>query len=169
MDQRVFRDVLGHFPTGVTVVTATTPEGPVGMTLQSFMSLSLDPPLVLLAADRSSTTWPRVSTERQLVINILAEHQSELARKFARSGTDKFADVELQMPAPSRHPVLTDALAWFDCEIVTTYEGGDHVIAVCAVNDFEVADQKAGRINPLVFHRSQFPTLTPPAIQTIPS
>lgn len=161
IDQRMFRDVLGHFPTGVTVVTAMTPTGPVGMTLQSFMSLSLDPPLVLLAADRNSTTWPKVSDERKLVINILAEHQGEIARQFSRSGTDKFAGVELQTSVAVQHPVLVGALAWFDCEIIDIHEGGDHVIAICQVTDFAVADSQAISVNPLIFHRSRFPTLTP--------
>lgn len=161
IDQRVFRDALGHFPTGVTVVTASTPTGPVGMTLQSFMSLSLDPPLVLLAADRKSTTWPRVAENEKLVINILAEHQGEIARQFARSGTDKFAGVGLQRSVSTQHPVLEDAVAWFDCEIVETHEGGDHVIAVCLVTDFAVPGPEADLTDPLIFHRSRFPTLAP--------
>jgi 3-hydroxy-9,10-secoandrosta-1,3,5(10)-triene-9,17-dione monooxygenase reductase component len=161
IDQRVFRDALGHFPTGVTVVTASTPTGPVGMTLQSFMSLSLDPPLVLLAVDRKSTTWPRVAENEKLVINILAEHQGEIARQFARSGTDKFAGVGLQRSVSTQHPVLEDAVAWFDCEIVETHEGGDHVIAVCLVTDFAVPGPEVDLADPLIFHRSRFPTLAP--------
>lgn len=163
IDQRQFRDVLGHFPTGVTVVTASTTEGPVGMTLQSFMSLSLDPPLVLLAADRGSTTWPKVADEGRLAINVLAEHQSELARQFARSGTDKFAGVELEDTTRSTHPLLKGALAWFDCEIVDIHEGGDHLIAICAITDFAVVGEADSRMNPLVFFRSGFPSLAPQA------
>lgn len=158
-DQREFRDVLSQFPTGVTVVTSETSDGPVGMTLQSFMSLSLNPPLVLLTADRSSTTWPKIAAERSLAVNVLAENQEGTARQFARSGTDKFLGVDLEANTRSDHPLLKDALAWLDCEIVETYDGGDHVIAICSIRDFAVTGEVGQRLNPLVFFRSAFPAL----------
>jgi 3-hydroxy-9,10-secoandrosta-1,3,5(10)-triene-9,17-dione monooxygenase reductase component len=162
IDQRRFRDVVGHFPTGVAVVTAATANEPVGMTLQSFMSLSLDPALVLLAVDRGSTTWPKIAGGRRLLINILSEDQSELARQFARSGTDKFAGVELVETTTSDHPLLHGSVAWFDCELTDQHDGGDHIIAVCAIQDFGITHQEDTTRQPLVFFRSGFPRLAPP-------
>jgi 3-hydroxy-9,10-secoandrosta-1,3,5(10)-triene-9,17-dione monooxygenase reductase component len=168
IDQRKFRDVVAHFPTGVAVVTSATAGGPAGMTLQSFMSLSLDPALVLLAVDRSSTTWPRVADEGRLLINVLAEDQSELARQFARSGTEKFAGVDLVESSRTDHPLLRGSVAWFDCTIEDQHPGGDHVIAVCRINDFDTTlDQDAAHPAPLVFFRSQFPTIVSPSALTV--
>ncbi|HEV7870413.1 MAG TPA: flavin reductase family protein, partial [Modestobacter sp.] len=100
VDPRVMRDVLGHFVSGVTVVTAMGADGPLGFTCQSFSSLSLDPPLVAFAPARTSTTWPRLREAGRFCVNVLAEEQSDLSRQFARSGTDKFAGVSW---APSPH------------------------------------------------------------------
>ncbi|MYR07946.1 flavin reductase [Gordonia sp. SID5947] len=170
IDQRKFRDVVAHFPTGVAVVTSATASGPAGMTLQSFMSLSLDPALVLLAVDRSSTTWPRVADEGKLLINVLAEGQSELARQFARSGTDKFAAVDLVESDRTDHPLLHGSVAWFDCTIVDQHPGGDHLIAVCSINDFDTTlDQDSLHPSPLVFFRSQFPTIVSATPGAVPS
>ena len=128
---------------------------PIGLTIQSFTSLSLDPPLILLSPARSSTTWPRLRAVGRLCINILAEGQADLARQFARSGTDKYAGVRWT-PSPSTlSPRFPDALAWIDCEIGSEYEGGDHFVVICRVLD--LGAQHAGR--PLVFFQSGFQRL----------
>jgi flavin reductase (DIM6/NTAB) family NADH-FMN oxidoreductase RutF len=93
VDPRLMREVLGHFASGVTVVTAMTTDGPIGFTCQSFSSLSLDPPLVAFAPARTSGTWSRLRAAGQFCVNVLAEEQSGLSQAFARSGTDKFAGV----------------------------------------------------------------------------
>ena len=151
------REVLGHFASGVTVVTAVTGSGPIGFTCQAFSSLSLDPPLVVFAPARTSRTWPRLREIGRFCVNVLAEDQDPLSRAFARSGTDKFAGVPW---TPSAHgaPVLRDVVAWIDCELFAEYDGGDHTLAVARVLDLG-ADP--GR-RPLLFHRGSYGLLNLP-------
>jgi 3-hydroxy-9,10-secoandrosta-1,3,5(10)-triene-9,17-dione monooxygenase reductase component len=151
VDPRVMRDVLGHFASGVTVVTAMTPDGPIGFTCQSFSSLSLDPPLIALAPSRTSTTWPRVREVGRFCVNVLAEDQSHLSQAFARSGTDKFAGVAWAL-SPYGCPVLDGVVAWIDSEVWAEYEGGDHTIVVGRVLDLGADPAR----RPLVFHRGGY-------------
>ncbi|MFQ1004095.1 flavin reductase family protein [Modestobacter sp. SSW1-42] len=151
IDPRAMRDVLGHFASGVTVVTAVGADGPVGFTCQSFSSLSLDPPLVAFAPARTSTTWPRLREAGRFCVNVLSEDQRALSGQFARSGTDKFAGVGW---APSAHgsPVLDGVVAWIDGELWAEYEGGDHTIVVARVLDLGADASRT----PLLFHRGGY-------------
>ena len=151
VDPGVMRDVLGHFVSGVTVVTALAAEGPVGFTCQSFSSLSLDPPLVAFAPARTSTTWPRLREAGRFCVNVLAEEQSELSRQFARSGTDKYAGVGWSA-SPYGSPVLEGVVAWIDSELWAEYDGGDHVIVVARVLDLGADAART----PLLFHRGAY-------------
>ncbi|SDY38062.1 NADH-FMN oxidoreductase RutF, flavin reductase (DIM6/NTAB) family [Modestobacter sp. DSM 44400] len=151
VDPQMMRDVLGHFASGVTVVTAIGPDGPLGFTCQSFSSLSLDPPLVAFAPARTSTTWPRLRTAGRFCVNVLADEQRGLSQAFARSGTDKYVGVSWA-PSPHGSPVIEDVVAWIDSELWAEYDGGDHTIVVARVLDLG-AD--AGR-SPLVFHRGGY-------------
>jgi len=151
IDPRVMREVLGHFVSGVTVVTTMGADGPVGFTCQSFSSLSLDPPLVAFAPARTSTTWPRLRDARRFCVNVLAEEQSGLSRQFARSGTDKFAGVSWS-PSPYGSPVLAGVVAWIDSELWAEYDGGDHTIAVARVLDLGADASRT----PLLFHRGAY-------------
>ena len=151
VDPRVMRDVLGHFVSGVTVVTAMTPEGPIGFTCQSFSSLSLDPPLVAFAPARTSSTWPKLREAGRFCVNVLSEEQSDLSRQFARSGTDKFAGVTWT-PSPHGSPVLDGVVAWIDSELWAEYDGGDHTIVVARVLDLGADPSKT----PLLFHRGAY-------------
>ena len=144
-----YRDVLGHFITGVTAVTGMHVDGPAGFTCQSFASLSLDPPLVLLCVSKASTSWSKVSTSGRLAVNVLAHDQSGLARRFAVSGGDKFEGVSWSVGRFSGAPVLTGTLGWLECEITTVHEAGDHWIVVSRVLDLGAV---AGR-KPLTFFR----------------
>jgi 3-hydroxy-9,10-secoandrosta-1,3,5(10)-triene-9,17-dione monooxygenase reductase component len=151
VDPQRMREVLGHFASGVTVVTATTAEGPLGFTCQSFSSLSLDPPLVAFAPARSSRTWPRLRAIGRFCVNVLAEGQDAVSQNFARSGDDKFTGVRW---TPSAHgsPVLDDVVAWIDGELWAEYDGGDHTIVVARVLDLGAhADRR-----PLLFHRGTY-------------
>jgi 3-hydroxy-9,10-secoandrosta-1,3,5(10)-triene-9,17-dione monooxygenase reductase component len=151
VDPRVLRDVLGHFASGVTVVTADTAAGPLGFTCQSFSSLSLDPPLVVFAPARTSTTWPRLREIGRFCVNVLAEEQTALSQNFARSGGDKFAGVPWTR---SRHgsPVLRDVVAWIDGELWAEYDGGDHTLVVARVLDLGADPAR----RPLLFHRGAY-------------
>ena len=151
VDARVMRDVLGHFASGVTVVTAIGPDGPIGFTCQSFSSLSLDPPLVAFAPSRTSTTWPRLRDVGRFCVNVLAEDQSHLSQQFARSGTDKYAGVAWAR-SPHGSPVLNGVVAWIDSEVWAEYEGGDHTIVVGRVLDLGADEARS----PLVFHRGGY-------------
>jgi len=145
------RSVLGHFPSGVVVVTAVGPAGPVGFTCQSFSSLSLDPPLVSFSPAVTSSSWPRIREIGTFCVNILAAGHEELSTAFARSGTDKFAGVSWS-PAPSGAPVLDGVVAWIDCTIEHEYPGGDHTIVVGRVRALGADDSRT----PLLYHRGAY-------------
>jgi flavin reductase (DIM6/NTAB) family NADH-FMN oxidoreductase RutF len=151
VDPHVLRDVLGHFASGVTVVTAVTAEGPIGFTCQSFSSLSLDPPLVVFAPARTSRTWVRLREIGRFCVNVLAEGQDTVSQNFARSGPDKFAGVPW---SPSVHgaPVLEGIVAWIDGELWAEYDGGDHTVAVARVLDLGAHPDR----RPLLFHRGAY-------------
>jgi 3-hydroxy-9,10-secoandrosta-1,3,5(10)-triene-9,17-dione monooxygenase reductase component len=151
VDPLVMRDVLGHFASGVTVVTAMGTDGPVGFTCQSFSSLSLDPPLVTFAPARTSTTWPRLREAGRFCVNVLAEEQSGLSGQFARSGTDKYAGVSW-VPSPHGSPMLEGVVAWIDSELWAEYDGGDHTIVVARVLDLGADASRS----PLLFHRGGY-------------
>ena len=146
--RRNFRDVLSHFSTGVVVVTASSPDGPAGMTCQSVVSLSLDPPLVLFCPAKSSTSWPLIRAAGHFCVNILAADQAGLCAAFARSGGDKFAGVAWS-PGVTGAPVLGGTLAHVESTLEVVYDGGDHEIAVGAVVDLSVRRSA----QPLVFFR----------------
>jgi 3-hydroxy-9,10-secoandrosta-1,3,5(10)-triene-9,17-dione monooxygenase reductase component len=125
-----FRQVLGHFCTGVTVITTVDPGGrPHGFTCQSFAALSLDPPLVLFCPSRASATWPRIARAGHFCANVLTAGQRDLARAFGTAGADKFAGVTWS-PSSSGAPVLAGVLTWAGCEVETVHEGGDHHVVL---------------------------------------
>jgi 3-hydroxy-9,10-secoandrosta-1,3,5(10)-triene-9,17-dione monooxygenase reductase component len=147
-----FRQVLGHFPTGVTVVTATTDDGPVGLSVGSFTSVSLHPPLVAFCAGDSSTSYPRIEAAGHYCVNILAEDQEEIARVFADKGDKKFDGIGWRPSVVTGAPVIKDVLAWIDCKIDAVHEAGDHWIVVGRVLDLEIGHEGG----PLVFFRGGF-------------
>ncbi len=150
-DSAKYRQVLGHFPTGVTVVTAA-PEGtPVGMAVGSFASVSLDPPLVAFFAGQSSSSWPRIQAAGSFCVNILADDQEAVCRRFASKEEDKFAGLGWT-PAASGSPLLDGVLAWIDCDIESVSEAGDHVCVMGRIRDMEVAHDGA----PLLFFRGGY-------------
>lgn len=152
------REVLGHFVSGIVVVTAAGRDGPIGFTCQSFASLSLDPPLVSFAPARSSSTWPRIRDVGAFCVNVLAADHQEVSAGFARSGTDKFAGVPWR-PAPSGAPVLDGVSAWIDCTLWQEYDGGDHTIAVGHVADLGADPARL----PLLFYRGRYGVTADPA------
>ncbi len=157
----VMREVLGHFVSGIVVVTAAGPAGPSGFTCQSFASLSLDPPLVSFAAARTSTTWPVIREAGTFCVNVLAADHQELSVGFARSageGVDKFAGVPWH-PSPSGAPVLEGVSAWIDCTLWNEYDGGDHTIVVGRVLDLGATPDRL----PLLYYRGRYGVAADPA------
>lgn len=149
---RHFRDVLGHFPSGVAVVTGLDAGRPAGLTVQSFCSLSLDPPLVLVCPARASLSWPRIEGTGRMCVNVLADDQEDLARAFAQSGQDKFAGLGWRPSPATGSPVLEGALAVIDCAIEQVHPGGDHLVVVGRVLALEAESER----RPLLFHRSRY-------------
>jgi 3-hydroxy-9,10-secoandrosta-1,3,5(10)-triene-9,17-dione monooxygenase reductase component len=147
---QLMRAVLGHFCTGVVVVTAVT-DHPVGFTCQSFTSLSLVPPLISFNPARTSTTWPLIRAAGRFCVNVLAHDQDELSELFARSGVDRFAGLQW-VTSPLGSPILPDVSAWIDCELAAEYDGGDHTIVVGRVRALEAYPER----HPLIFYRGRY-------------
>jgi flavin reductase (DIM6/NTAB) family NADH-FMN oxidoreductase RutF len=157
-DPDVFRHVLGHYPTGVTVVTARTPDGtPIGMVIGSFTSVSLDPPLVAFFPGRSSTTWPPIMTGGAFCVNVLAAGQERLCRDVSAKAPDVF-DRHPWRGAASGSPVLAGVVAWIDCDITDVRTVGDHYFVLGQVRELGV--EKTGAA-PLVFSRGRLAPLPP--------
>lgn len=124
--QRQFRQVLGQFATGVTIVTAQTPVGPIGMTANSFSSVSMDPPLVMWCPAKSSARLPAFQAANHFAIHVMGLEDRQIAESFAKSGTD-FDGVDLKI-SPHGVPLLENCLARFECETHAIHEAGDHLI-----------------------------------------
>ena len=151
VDPTHFRSVMGNFATGVTVVTAAGPAGPVGMTANAVASLSLDPLLLLVAFDNSARTLTVVRERRRFGVNVLAAGQEELARLFASKAPEdeKFAGVPHRVH--DGIPVIDGTLAWVGCRLERLVDGGDHTIGIGAVESAE-----AGEGSPLLWFRGDY-------------
>lgn len=145
------RKALGQYATGVTVVTTRAADGtPVGMTVNSFTSVSLDPPLVLWCLGFDSASFDTFRVAEQHLINVLAYDQLDIAKRFASRSPDKFASLGWSA-SDSGLPRLDGCVAWLECGIRSRYEEGDHLIIVGRVESFETA-----RRQPLIFHDSRY-------------
>lgn len=153
VDPAHFRSVMGNFATGVTVVTAAGPSGPVGMTANAVASLSLDPLLLLVAFDNGARTLTVVRERRRFGVNVLAAGQQELAHLFASKAPEdaKFADVPHTVH--DGIPVIDGTLAWVGCRLERLVDGGDHTIGIGAVESAE-----AGEGRPLLWFRGGYRT-----------
>jgi flavin reductase (DIM6/NTAB) family NADH-FMN oxidoreductase RutF len=129
IDSKLQRKIMGHFATGVTVVTTGGPAGQHGLTANAVASLSLDPPLVLVAVDKRAATLEYLLANRCFAINILRLDQEEISRRFATPGPKEFADLNLTA-AVTDSPILADCLAFVDCQVAEILPGGDHDIFV---------------------------------------
>lgn len=150
---RPLRDALGAFPTGVTVVTTMTPDGPLGMTANSFASVSLDPPLVLWSPARKSARFPSFEAATHFAVHVLAADQTEISSLFAQSGWDGF-DGLAYAQGLGDVPIFEGCAARFECATSAGHDGGDHLILVGEVLRHQVWDRA-----PLVYHRGGYATL----------
>ena len=150
-DASTYRTVLGHFATGVVIVTAMNDDEPVGMACNSFTSVSLEPPMVLFCAAKSSSTWPRIQAAGKWAANILDDDGEEICRLFAQKGADRFARIAYT-PGRTGAPILEDALAYVDCETIAEHDAGDHLVVVGKV--IELGYQPEGK--PLLFYRGGY-------------
>jgi flavin reductase (DIM6/NTAB) family NADH-FMN oxidoreductase RutF len=152
LEPREFRRALGSFATGVTIVTSRDPAGePLGLTANSFNSVSLDPPLVLFSLHRNAYSLKSFEESGFFAINILSDRQRHLSEAFARSLTDKWRDVAYEV-WDTGAPILSDALASFECLTHSTHDGGDHVIFVGRVQRLRAS----GEGHPLLYFRGGY-------------
>lgn len=155
-DSRALRDAFGSFATGVTIVTTAGPDGAdIGLTANSFSSVSLDPPMVLWSLARTSLNMDAFRNSGHFAVHILSADQEALSSRFASKGIDRFAGLELDR-GPDGVPLLPDCMARFTCKLAYQYEGGDHVIFVGEIVDFGHSARK-----PLVFHGGKYGMLLP--------
>ncbi|MFI0897254.1 flavin reductase family protein [Streptomyces sp. NPDC020983] len=154
-DQEHFREVLGHFASGVIAVTGTAPDGgPAGLTVSSFTSVSLEPPLLSFCVAHTSRSWPRLRASKGVCVNILSDGQQDVATRLARSDERKFEGLRLSS-SPGGLPVLDGALAWLEGAVVAEHPAGDHDIVVVQVHRLAAA----GRLGPLLRFRGAFERL----------
>ena len=157
-----FRRVLGHFASGVTIVTTLDGEGrPAGLTASAFSSVSLDPPLVLVCVALTAQSYPAFHAHGRFAINVLATDHEPVARRFAStgSGAEKFEGTGYR-PGTLGLPILDDALAELECTIIHAYPAGDHTIFVGQV---EAAESRGDAgLEPLLYYRGRFNRLHPP-------
>lgn len=148
--------MLGRFATGVTVITGMAGGEPVGLAVNSFTSVSLEPPLVAFCVAERSRTWPRLRTSGAFCVNVLAEDQEALSRAFAGRPPDRFLGVGWR-PGRSGVPVLAGVVAWIECTVEAEHVAGDHMIVVGRIADLDVGHE--GR--PLVFYRGGYGRFEP--------
>lgn len=149
-DSKEQRRIMGHFATGITVVTTRTAEGPWGMTANAVTSLSLDPPLILVAVDKRAHMHETLTAAGYFALNILAEHQEHLSQRFAQRGPKEFGDIP-QRPGVTGSPIFEDALGYADCKVHSVLAGGDHDIFI---GEIVAGDAREGQ--PLLYYRGKY-------------
>lgn len=157
---RKFRDVLGLFCSGVTVVTSVSDGNPVGMTCQSFSSVSLEPPLVMFSPAKTSRAWPLMQRAGFFCVNILAADQADISNGMATKGVDKFDGVGWST-ATTGAPVIQGVLGYIDCTVHQVVEAGDHYIVIGRVKELAFGDRRAEAadvpaLDPLLFFQGKY-------------
>ncbi|GJF31629.1 flavin-dependent reductase [Kitasatospora sp. NE20-6] len=150
-----FRQVFRHYPAGVVVLTLDAGRGPAGFTATSLTSLSLDPPLVSFSVSETSSSWPHVRDSDTLVVNFLGAEQEALARRFATSGIDRFAEPTRWRRLPDGDPVLDDVPGWLRIRVKNVVPAGDHRIVIGRVEDSWLSPAPS----PLVYHDGRYHSL----------
>lgn len=154
IEPQELRRVMGHFATGVTVITTRDRDGaPNGLTANAFISLSLNPPLVLISVDKGATCYACFELENGFTVNFLAEEQEEISRRFATKGADKFTGLKWH-PGSNGAAVIDDAIGYVECKITACHDGGDHTIVVG-----EIVGASATGERPLLFFKGKYQRL----------
>lgn len=149
-----FRKVLGTYPTGVCIITSIVDGIPCGMTVGTFVSISLDPPLVGFLPITASRSWIEIKKSGRFCVNVLNKDQGELCMQFAKGSDEKFSGISHET-SPGGLPILDDALSWIECRIVSSDEVGDHCFVVGHVEAMETQ----GGAEPLIFHAGRLRSL----------
>ena len=148
-----FREALGHYASGITVITSHLDDEPIGFTCQSFYSVSMNPPLVSFSVMSSSASYPKIRQAGRFAVNILSGEQVRISNQFARRGADKWHGVQWQQ-SPLGNPVIAGSLHWLDCEIHAEYPAGDHLIVIGEVKALNLQD--AAATQPLLYFKGQY-------------
>lgn len=160
IDPATYRQVLGHFPTGVTVVTGMTGDEPVGFTIGSFTSVSLDPPLVGFLPMTNSERWNQIRSSGSFCVNILGQAHDSLCWQFSKSSIEHpFEGVAWHRSDATGSPVLDEAIAWIDCTITEVVDAGDHHFVMGRVEQLEHAHPESDPM-PLLFYRGKLGRFT---------
>ncbi|MGY5775189.1 flavin reductase family protein [Rhizobium sp. LEGMi135b] len=154
IDPKQFRNALGHYASGITVVTSHANGSPLGFTCQSFHSVSLDPPLISLCVMLTSLTWPKIRDTGRFCVNVLAKDQRAVSDRFARSGTDKWTG-QSWSPSAAGSPTIDESLLWLDCILECEHIAGDHLIAIGRVEEMSDAESPNDRA-PLLFFKGRY-------------
>lgn len=154
IDPRAFRDALGHYASGITIITGMEDGAPVGFTCQSFYSVSLEPPLISFCVARTSESWPKIRPSGRFVVNLLSWDQQPLSNAFARKAVDRWQSVAWS-PSEGGNPVIDDALLWLDCTTYAEHEAGDHHIVVGEVRSFGYGAARETK-SPLLYFQGSY-------------
>ena len=154
IEPQELRRVMGHFATGVTVITTRDIDGtPQGLTANAFMSLSLNPPLILISVDKGATCYACFEPQNGFTVNFLSEEQEEISRRFATKGVDKFAGLQWK-EGSNGAAILDGILGHVECKITQCYDGGDHTIVLG-----EIVNVSATGERPLLFFKGKYQRL----------
>ena len=156
-----FREALGHYASGITVITSQVDGVPVGFTCQSFYSVSMSPPLVSFSVMVKSASYAKIRRAGRFAVNILSDEQESVSNQFARRGADKWRDVEWQA-SPLGNPIIGGSLHWLDCEIHAEHAAGDHLIVIGEVKALNL--QQAAATQPLLYFKGQYCNLAASAV-----
>ncbi|MGE7990494.1 flavin reductase family protein [Pseudomonas sp. NPDC089554] len=152
-----FREALGHYASGITVITSHLDGELLGFTCQSFYSVSMSPPLVSFSVMANSASYPKIRQAGRFAVNILSGEQVGISNQFAQRGADKWQGVQWQ-DSPLGNPVIAGSLHWLDCEIHAEYAAGDHLIVIGEVKALDV--QEAAVAQPLLYFKGQYRNLS---------
>lgn len=158
IDPRAFRSVMGQFCTGITIITTTVDDEPVGFACQSFAALSLDPPLVLFCPTKMSRSWQAIEATGRFCVNVLSEKQKNVCARFGSKEPEKFAGIDWE-PAALGCPVIAESLAHIECTVASVHDGGDHFVVFGAVQSLSDVPQVKPR--PLLFYRGDYTGIEP--------
>jgi 3-hydroxy-9,10-secoandrosta-1,3,5(10)-triene-9,17-dione monooxygenase reductase component len=158
IDPRAFRQVLGQFCTGITIITTVHDDVPIGFACQSFAALSLAPPLVLFCPTKVSRSWKAIEASGRFCVNVLTEQQKDVSARFGSKEPDKFAGIDWH-PSQLGSPIIDASLAYVDCTVASIHDGGDHFVVFGAVQALSEAPKIKPR--PLLFYRGDYTGIEP--------
>ncbi|MEP4557806.1 flavin reductase family protein [Cobetia amphilecti] len=153
IDPASFREALGHFASGITIITTQVDDEPIGFTCQSFYSVSMNPPLVSFSVKASSFSYPKIRQAERFAVNILSSEQSHVSNQFAMRGADKWQGIDWQL-SPLGNPVINDSLHWLDCKIHAEHPAGDHLIVIGEVKGLNLDVSATSR--PLLYFKGKY-------------